>query len=271
MYKKIYVEITNICQLSCSFCKQDNRPKKNMTVIEFELILKQIKPLTNYIYLHVKGEPLLHPNLQEILDIALKYDMKVNITTNGVNLLKQAKLLSEYKNIYQINVSLHSYNQNKIFDNNYFTNIFEATTYLLTNSQINISYRLWDSDLVNNKKIIESINNYFNLNNLQAMLIDKSIKLMNHLYLNKENHFIWPSLNNCYSNKGPCLGLTSHFGILVDGTVVPCCLDDEGIIKLGNIFEKSITDILHTKLALDIKNGFKNNKRICELCQKCHF
>ena len=104
-YKKIYIEITNICNLNCSFCSNDTMLKESITIENFEEVLKKINDYTDYIYLHVKGEPLLHPNLKELLDIALKYKKKVNITTNGTLLKEKINILS-HPSIRQINVSL---------------------------------------------------------------------------------------------------------------------------------------------------------------------
>ena len=109
-FKKIYIEITNVCNLACSFCSIDHRIKKSITVEEFESILKKIDKYTDYIYLHVKGEPLLHPKLKELLDLADKYHKHVNITTNGTLLLEKTDIL-KHKAVRQINISLHSENK----------------------------------------------------------------------------------------------------------------------------------------------------------------
>ena len=68
-----------------------------------------------------------------------------------------------------------------------------------------------------------------------------------------------------------CKGLDTHIGILADGTVIPCCLDSSGIINLGNIYEENLSDILEKEKTKQIISGFKNNKLVEELCQKCDF
>ena len=98
-----------------------------------------------------------------------------------------------------------------------------------------------------------------------------NIKLGNNLYLNKDYEFIWPSFNNSLDNDGFCYGLKTHIGILSDGTVVPCCLDSEGIVNLGNIFLEDLETILTKERTKKIINGFKNNKRIESLCRHCSF
>ena len=86
-FKRVYVEIGNICNLNCSFCSEVKREKRQMTVSEFSHIAKEVKPFCDYLYFHIKGEPLLHPHLSEFFDIAEEYNFLVNITTNVANKL----------------------------------------------------------------------------------------------------------------------------------------------------------------------------------------
>ena len=134
-YKKIYIEITNRCNLSCSFCSKVEKPLRNMTVEEFELIISKIKDKTDTIYLHVKGEPLLHPNLVDFLDIAEENNLKVNITTNGTLFPQLVDKIKDKKSLTKINFSLHSENNYP----NYLENIFKSV------DKINktVIYRLW--------------------------------------------------------------------------------------------------------------------------------
>ena len=75
-FKKIYIEITNICNKNCSFCSKTNRKKREMSIDEFETVLKRINNYTDYIYLHIKGEPLTHSNFEEIVKLCKKYNKK---------------------------------------------------------------------------------------------------------------------------------------------------------------------------------------------------
>lgn len=271
-FKKIYVEITNICNLSCSFCSKDNHIPKELTLQEFDTILNKIRHYTNSIYLHVKGEPLLHTKLKEILEITKKYNIKVNITTNGTLLKQKVNILQKFDNIRQINISLHSENNYP----NYFDNIFETSDLLSKN--INIVYRIWtlnnhNANILSTKGVDKIIKHYNLDKNTQKKLVnDKNIKVKDNIYLDKDIEFIWPnSVNDNSNDNGTCLGTRSHIAILVNGDVVPCCLDSKGILKLGNIFEDDMLDILNSKLFKEINNGFKNNKLVCNLCKNCNF
>lgn len=269
-FKKIYIEITNICNLNCSFCSQDNRIKSSISLNDFELILKKINDYTDYIYLHVKGEPLLHPKLNEILELCNKYNKKVNITTNGT-LLKEKEEILLNKAVRQINISLHSEN-NK---DNYLLDIFKTVDKL--NKKI-IIYRFWTMDNNNLDKksteIVDKIIKYYDLSPeiVDKIKTDKNIKIKNNLYIDKADKFIWPSLDNNYCSKlGYCYALKDQIAILVDGTVVPCCLDSNGIIKLGNIYNSTLSDIINSDKYIKIRNGFSNRIAVEELCKHCSF
>jgi radical SAM protein with 4Fe4S-binding SPASM domain len=71
--------------------------------------------------------------------------------------------------------------------------------------------------------------------------------------------------------KGTCYGLSSHFGILVDGTVVPCCLDKEACISLGRIQNESLTEILANPRSQALLDGFRKKKLVEGLCQRCQY
>lgn len=269
-FSKIYVEITNYCNLNCSFCSKDNREKREMTVDEFDMVINKIKDYTDNIYLHVKGEPLLHSHLDEILTICDKNNIGVRITTNGTLLNNKKELLVKHK-IKQINVSLHSENNYP----DYFENIFNACD--LLSEKTAIIYRLWTLPSLQIEKLstnmVDKINEYYKLstNMVDKIKNEKNIKLQDNIYIDKDLEFDWPRITTNRNLLGTCLGTRTHIAILSNGLVVPCCLDSEGIIKLGNIFENSLDDIINSRLFKEINNGFKNNKVVCTLCQSCTY
>lgn len=270
-FKKVYIEITNICNLNCSFCIKDNRIKKSMSISNFENILKKIDGYTDYIYLHVKGEPLIHNNLDEILSLTCKYNKYVNITTNGVFLKDKVDILKKYNNIRQINISLHSEN-NKT---NYVEDIMEAVDKL---KNIFIVYRFWT--LKNNKldnkmlKYLEKIKEKYFINDdmYNKIIKGNNIKIDNNIYINKDKEFEWPSLSNNYYNEyGFCYGLKNQIGILVDGTITVCCLDTFGVSNLGNIFVDDIETIMNSEKVKNIIKGFNDRKVYLDICKHCSY
>lgn len=264
MYKKIYIEITNDCNLSCSFCIKNKRIKKYMSFNDFKTVLNNIEGYTKYIYLHVLGEPLLHPNINEFINYASKR-YKVNITTNGYLINN----IRENKNIRQINISLHSFSDKyNISLEDYINNIFNVVEILKKFTYV--SFRLWTNNKYSNK-IIDLINKKYNVN-LDINNIKNNTTITNNVFISINEEFIWPDKNNGYYNEvGTCYALRDHIGILVDGTIIPCCLDSKGDIKLGNIFKDSLNNIIKNDRYQNMLNGFKNNEKCELLCKKCKY
>ncbi len=284
-FKKIYIEITNVCNLSCDFCPETKRSPKFMDINDFINILDQVKPYGKYIYLHVKGEPLLHPDIATFLDVCNEKDFLVNLTTNGTLINKAKENLFSKPALRQINFSLHSFDGNNYSHSmdEYLDNIFTFINESLNKTNIIHSLRLWNLqettedkqlNIVQNQCILEKIQNAFPLDfNLEEQVKQKmGIKLQNNLYLNQEYEFQWPDINAKEDNGvGFCYGLRNQIAILVDGTVVPCCLDGNGIISLGNIKEQSLDSILQSERAQNIQDSFSKNYAIEELCRKCGY
>ena len=163
---------------------------------------------------------------------------------------------------------MHSFDSKYLISlNDYLDNIFDTVDNLIKNKTY-ISLRLWIKN-ENNKEIINYINKRYNTN------IDCDIDqytINDYLFINNFHEFIWPDLNNdTYEEDGRCYALTNHIGILVDGTIIPCCLDSEGIINLGNIYKNEICEVMNSKRVKDMINNFKNNKKCEELCKHCKF
>lgn len=275
-FKRVYIEITNICNKNCSFCSKSSKQKKYMSLDEFEHILKEIKPFTNYIYLHVKGEPLIHPNFNEILKLCSKYNINVNITTNGTLLQKRTQEIINNPCIRQLNISLHSFEQEN--SDQYLNSVLNSITDIQKKRDLIVVYRFWALQNLklnkSNMSLLNKINEYYHLDKeiIQKIETEKNIKIKNNIYINKHELFEWPNLKSTDPETcGFCYGLSTQIAILVDGTTVPCCLDSEGIINLGNIFNDSFESIIYSSRAQKILKSFRQGKIVEELCQKCKY
>ncbi|MBQ3058220.1 MAG: SPASM domain-containing protein [Clostridia bacterium] len=269
-FKKAYIEISNICNLSCSFCPGTKRQPKMMTTEEFTAVIKKVSPFTDYIYFHLLGEPLLHPNLEKFLKIAENHRLKVIITTNGTLLKEKSEVLLESNSHYKTVISLHSFEANKTQNFSDYVNDCLDYTKAAEGKKI-VVLRLWNSGGADtlNSDILQKIKNRF-----PAPWRDTrgGKQIGNNIYIQFGDKFDWPDIEGpIESDTAFCYGLRDQIGVLCDGTVVPCCLDNNGEINLGNIFESNLGDIINSPRALNIYNGFSNRKACEELCKKCTF
>ncbi|WP_040949896.1 radical SAM/SPASM domain-containing protein [Gorillibacterium massiliense] len=282
-FKKVYIEITSICNLACSFCPPTSRQASFIKIEDFAHILDQIKPYTQHIYLHVKGEPLLHPKIGELLDISHEKGFKVNMTTNGTLIPKAKHKLLGKSALRQINFSLHSFDGHPGSENRagYLEEIFAFAREAVKSGTI-ISYRLWNltEDLETNlaksrnRETLEFLEREYGLDYRieEKVLRGSGIKLTDKVFVNLEHEFGWPSLDAPEDDgHGFCYALRSQAAILADGTVVPCCLDGEGVINLGNIHRTPFSEIIEGERANNLFDGFSRRQAVEELCRKCGF
>jgi MoaA/NifB/PqqE/SkfB family radical SAM enzyme len=274
MFKRAYLEITNVCNRSCAFCPGCSREKKFMTVEEFSLLSEKLRPYTEYLYLHVMGEPLLHPFLKEILEHARSLGFKTTLTTNGTLLKERGELLCE-SGLYKLNVSLHSFEANGRRDETYFENCFAVAESVAKQGTITV-LRLWnmDGDLPGMNRENDEILAHLESRFPQPWKKNsKGFTLRENLYLEYDKRFIWPMAGGKEIRQaGRCHGLLDQIAVLCDGTVVPCCLDGQGSVPLGNLFDSALSEILDCPRALAMKEGFLCGGRLSEhLCRTCGY
>ena len=282
-FKKVYIEITNICNLSCNFCPKTKRKYKFMNREEFNYIINEIKPYTNHVYFHLMGEPLLNENIEGFFEECHKNELMVNLTTNGTLLNKNSEKLINAKSLRQVNISLHSFeaNESNVELYEYINRVTDFINEAREKSDIICAIRLWNMDNEElkgaNKLNLEILNLLEKNLNLDFSLAEKlqethKIKLKDKVYLNMAEKFNWPDISiNSIGEEVFCHGLRNQVGILVDGTVVPCCLDSEGTIELGNVFKERFVSILEGKRASDIYNGFSRRVAVEDLCKRCGY
>jgi len=281
-FYRIYIELTNVCGLSCSFCPTKELPSKEMDLVFFESVIKQAKNYTKEIACHVVGDPLTQSNLHEYLDIIHKYGLKAMLTTSGYFLKKHAYDTLFHPCVKQINISLNSFNKNdtSLTFEQYITPILALCQNKLEREEdLFINLRVWNLDEMMSErtfnetlfsKLSETFDTPLLLENIYKER-PKSIRLASKILVHFDNYFEWPSLKNKNYGDGTCQGLQSHVAILASGKVVPCCLDCDGVIELGDLHEKSLAEIVISKRARSMLNGFKEGKAVEELCQKCSY
>lgn len=277
--KKIYIEISNLCNLQCSFCPEVLRPKKIMDSENFKEIVEKVKNHAEEICLHLMGEPLLHPKFTEILEHCENNNVLINLTSNGILLDRYQERLFSSKSLRQINFSIQSFKDNfpQKDLNDYLDKISKFILELNEKRpEVYVNLRLWNlgAKAYENEEVLQYFEKLFNISIKRSVDVGsiKSKRIWNKVYLHFDSRFDWPSFYlPPQGDQGKCYGLKSHIGIHANGTVVPCCLDKEAVIDLGNINENSLEDILNSKRAENMRKGFQNGRRVEKLCQHCTF
>jgi len=281
-FYRIYIELTNVCGLRCSFCPTKALPNTTMDLEFFESLIIEAKGFTREIACHVVGDPLTLPNLDTYLDIIDKYKMKAMLTTSGYFMKKHAFETLFHPAVKQINVSLNAFNKNdtSITFEQYMQPILNLChEKVKQKKELFINLRMWNLDEIMseakfNQELFNMLEKEFDVT-LDLKSLDpkekKSIRLDNKVRLHFDNYFEWPSLKNKNYGHGTCQGLDSHIGILANGDVIPCCLDNDAVMKLGNIKERSLSEIVHGKRATDMREGFKVGHCSEEMCLKCSY
>lgn len=280
--KKIYVEITNHCNLRCSFCAASSRPKRTMGPAAFAEVLARIQGYTRHLSLHVLGEPLLHPRFEQILALCHTHGMQVNLTTNGTLVDRHRQTLLTAPALRQISLSLHSLNtMDRDTARQRLGEIIVLAREASRSTALYTSLRLWNmqpatpaEDDGANRWLLEELAVAFGGVPLDPGMLrgGRGIRLADRVFLNPEPQFQWPHPSMPERGRyGYCLGLRDHLAILVDGTVAPCCLDGEGHLALGNIFTQSLADILGGPRAVRMREGFGHQWLVEPLCRRCSY
>ena len=277
-FAKIYTEITNLCNLDCSFCHGTSRPTGFISKEDFALYAKKIAPYTDHVYLHVMGEPLLHPDLGELIDIAADEGLKVSITTNGTLIKDRLRLLLQKADkLYKISISLHSFEANIGVDMAKYLDGCISSAKALGEVGVISVLRLWNLEGLS-KITPENTENGEILNRLKEHFPDKwqenrsGQKIGKSVYLEWGERFDWPDMTAPdYGSHGFCYAMKDHVAVLFDGSVIPCCLDADGVMTLGNLKEQTLGEILLSEKAKLIAHGFANSTLVHPLCQHCGF
>ena len=269
-FKKVYLEISNICNLRCSFCPGTKRRKQIMEEAEFTQILQKLHPWTDYLYFHLMGEPLFHPHLERYLQLATNAGFRVILTTNGTLLEKHRKMLLS-SGVHKINISLHAFEANNL-DMPFETYLDQCFRFgQEAEGKMIISYRLWNEGGANqqNQQILSAMKGYFPG---EWVTESRGTRIGQKIYLEHGDKFDWPDLSaEDQGQRVFCYGLRDQLGILCDGTVVPCCLDHEGDIALGNLLKQEMDEILSSTRAKNLYDGFSRTVATEELCRKCGY
>ena len=275
MRNRVYIEITNRCNLACDFCHGTKRPLGTMSPEDFRRIAEKLRGETSYLYLHVLGEPLLHPQLKELLAIAGELGFRVCLVTNGTLLHKRREELLAAKSLHKVSVSLHSFEGNGGAGDlpAYLQQVWEVCL-PLSERGVLCALRLWNEGTAPRLNgAVEAFLSQRIGRDVESLPRDArgNRTLRPNLFLERAERFGWPDLNAPESGANFCHGFTRQLAVLWDGTVTPCCLDSEGDIPLGNLLSQPLEEILQGERAAAMAAGFAARKPTEELCRRCGY
>ncbi|OPG25209.1 radical SAM/SPASM domain-containing protein [Helicobacter pylori] len=276
-FKKIYIELSDICGLQCSFCPNPKNIRGVMPLELFEKVCKEAAPLTPIITLHVLGDPCKLKNLNRYLNAAKRFSLKVDLVTSGAYLRDFETLLQDA--IYQISISLDAGldNHNKLNQHRYIQKILEFCRYKCEkNSEVFLNLRIQDSTLDKHQNLIKPFLESFECVSLETLKSQGRVRLFKKSFLNIQKTFKWPDLNaqnplNQESKTPYCYGLIKQIAILSNGVVVPCCMDTQAHINLGDLNHTPLKDILKSQKAMAIKTHFLKGEAPELLCKNCSY
>lgn len=267
MIDRCYIEITNTCNLDCHFCPKHQRKRRQLSAEEFDLLTDKVRGKVCFLYFHLMGEPLLHPLLPQFITMAREKGFKTVLTSNGTLLHRAMNLLDTLP--HKVQLSLHSHESNARGElSSYMEEVMNFATQAAAKGTC-VVLRLWNQGGMDkeNEQVMDYIAEYVPRPWKER---PDGFRLCDNLYLEFDRKFEWPSANASSAKREVfCKALLKQIGVLSDGSLVPCCLDHNGDVVLGNLFHQSLEEILSSPRAQAMIEGFQHHTATEALCQNC--
>ena len=289
MIDRCYIEITNTCNLNCHFCPKHHRKRRQLSEEEFDLLTDRVRGKVCFLYFHLMGEPLLHPLLPQFITMAREKGFKTVLTSNGTLLHRAMALLDTLP--YKIQLSLHSHESNARGElSEYMDQVMRFSTQAAGKGTCMV-LRLWNQGGMDreNEEVMRLIEKYVPKPWKER---PDGFRLCDNLYLEFDRKFEWPGGGGKAASDDSdgkqeesdgkleaspskskqeyfCKALIKQIGVLSDGSLVPCCLDHDGDVILGNLFHQSLEEILASPRAQALVEGFRHHAATEPLCQSC--
>lgn len=289
MIDRCYIEITNTCNLDCYFCPKHHRKRRQLSEEEFDLLTDRVRGKVCFLYFHLMGEPLLHPLLPQFVTMAMEKGFKTVLTSNGTLLHRAMALLDTLP--HKIQLSLHSHESNARGElSEYMDQVMRFSTQAAGKGTCMV-LRLWNQGGMDreNEEVMRLIEKYVPKPWKER---PDGFRLCDNLYLEFDRKFEWPGGGGKAASDDSdgkqeesdgkleaspskskqeyfCKALIKQIGVLSDGSLVPCCLDHDGDVILGNLFHQSLEEILASPRAQALVEGFRHHAATEPLCQSC--
>lgn len=289
MIDRCYIEITNTCNLDCHFCPKHHRKRRQLSEEEFDLLTDRVRGKVCFLYFHLMGEPLQHPLLPQFITMAREKGFKTVLTSNGTLLHRAMALLDTLP--HKIQLSLHSHESNARGElSEYMNQVMRFSTQAAGKGTCMV-LRLWNQGGMDreNEEVMRLIEKYVPKPWKER---PDGFRLCDNLYLEFDRKFEWPGGGGKAASDDSdgkqeesdgkleaspskskqeyfCKALIKQIGVLSDGSLVPCCLDHDGDVILGNLFHQSLEEILASPRAQALVEGFRHHAATEPLCQSC--
>lgn len=270
------VELTNYCNFKCAFCVGQQQGQRSRGYMDLEMFKEICYQAKIYGALGIRllrwGEPMMHPNFLEMVDIAKKHNLLVHVTTNGSLLEKvgydniiDSKLDSliisfqgtcekeykklrkkDYNDIVSKIIKLRNVRDNRGVNNPYIT--LSTTVTDETKEEINRFKENW-------LRVVDGVSIGYTC--FKRLKDQESVKD----YLSRKK--ILPHLFKCQE-------VMVKLSIDWDGTVSPCCLDYDQQLSVGNIKDSTLYELWHSDDTKSIRTLLTNKRQdMFSLCQTC--
>ena len=224
MINSVYIEITNVCNLHCSFCPcgtaasnandadngfaaDNSSTSANRTFMDSKLFETcstgaQEIGATN-VYFHVLGEPTLHPGFAHYVKKLEQTPLKLTLTTNGTTIERTGRQILASPAVRQVNFSTHAYAElPRETAERYLQNVLDfCSLAIIERPDLYINLRLWnvgaDEASSWNSYMLKRIHETFGVDITPGHFCSrhKSFNITGRLYLHEDTRFEWPSID----------------------------------------------------------------------------
>jgi len=230
------LETTNNCNLRCTMCPINHMTRQTgyMELPKFRKIIDEIAPYAELVYLHGLGEPLLHPDIIEMVRYCRSRRVKTGISTNAMMLTEEmsAKLLEaglDYIFLAFDGATKETFE--RVRKNADFSRVDKAVRGFLAmkdkikNSNFTVVQMIVTPETEHEKELF--LERWKDVKNINAIRIKREFDLR---FLNRT-----PKPEGICDK--PCFYLWRQANIYWDGTVSLCCMASNNEQLLGNIFD----------------------------------
>lgn len=285
----VTIEPTNRCNLRCPVCETGTgilgRPKKDMTLEEFRIILEKIGRHLNSILLYFMGEPFLNKDTYEMIRMAGKYGIYTSVCTNG-EFVDPDKLIGTGLN--EISFQIGGITQETHCVYRVGANLEKCLTNLrklvaLKRERKTANPKILMGFIVmkhNENEVPEYLKLAREIGVDGASVVEPCVRTPEQAreMLPTEDKY-WLYDRRAFEEKGlllprvtggdSCPWIYYSMTITAAGDVVPCCRDAKGEYVMGNLLRQGLGEIWNGRRFRAFRKSVLKSKKKAALCRLC--